>query len=159
MQSKESILKPSDNQTLENSGLQSKELILKPSDLQTIEKPRESQGKPRESQKKTMQSCMSGKPTETTTNITVQTNLHERKNELISKPSDHQTLEKPIQSCMSGEPTDNQTLENPGLQSKELILEPSDHQTIEKPMQSGEPIETTKTTDPKAGKERKDEWT
>ena len=134
MQSKESILKPSDNQTLENSGLQSKELILKPSDLQTIEKPRESQGKPRESQKKTMQSCMSGKPTETTTNITVQTNLHERKNELILKPSDHQTME----SCMSGESKEpkNITVQtNLYVRKNELILQPSDRKNIKRRMQ------------------------
>ena len=65
---------------------------------------------------------------------------------MISKTADHKTSAKPIKSCMSGEPTDNQTLENPGLQSKELILEPSDNQTLEKPMQTCMSVEPTVPT-------------
>ena len=111
-----------------------------------------------------MESCMSG---ETTTNITVPANLHERKDELISKgsilkPSDSQTLENPMQSSMSVEPTELPNITVPKNlyeRKSELILKPSDHQTLEKPMQScisGEPTEPPNIV-PTNLHERKDE--
>jgi hypothetical protein len=72
---------------------------------------------------------------------TVPTNLYERKNELISKPPDHQTIEKPMESCMSEETTTNLH-----ERKNELILKPSDHQTPEKSMQSCMSGELTEPT-------------